>query len=88
MAQQLRALAALLKDSGLIPSTHSMAYNYLTLVPWWPARAPGEHVVHRYTCKQNTLTHKMKLKSDCRFLKVTTLYYKVEATLPEAGNRF
>lgn len=34
------------------------------------------------------LLAKMKLKSDCRFLKVTTLYYKVEATLPEAGNRF
>lgn len=26
-----------------------------------PSRAPGMHVVHRYTCRQNTQTHKTKI---------------------------
>ena len=29
MPQQLRVLAALAEDPGLIPSTHIIAYNYL-----------------------------------------------------------
>ena len=38
MAQQLRVLAALVKDWGLVPSTHTAAHNHLQLQFWgtWP----------------------------------------------------
>ena len=60
MAQQLRALAALLEDQGSIPRTSLMVYGGLTLgalIPFfWPLQAP--HDAHR----QNTHAHKTNNK--------------------------
>jgi len=59
MAQRLRALTALSKDPGSIPSIHMAAHNYVTtvlvtLVPEAPTSS------HRHTCRQNSTAHKTK----------------------------
>jgi hypothetical protein len=62
MAQQLRALAALPENLDLISSTHlwlTIVYNSNAL--FWPLRIPDVYVVHRYTYRQNTHTHKQKI---------------------------
>jgi hypothetical protein len=61
MAQCLRALGTLPDDPGLISSSQ------LTVTPvlgelddfFQPPQAPGMHVVHRHTCRQNFHTHKI-----------------------------
>lgn len=55
----LRALTAVGKNTGSIPSIHKLAYNLLIVVlgdpvPTWLSGTPGLHVVHRHTCRQNT----------------------------------
>ena len=66
VAQQLRALAVLPEDAGLILSPHMVVYKCLKLQSWgsnvffWLLWAPGMYVVHRHTCKQNTHTQKKK----------------------------
>ena len=66
MAQWLRALAALLEDLGSIPSTHITAYTACDSTSrepnphFWPLLASGTHVVHKYTCRQDIHTHKIK----------------------------
>lgn len=61
MAYQLRGLAALPEDPNVVPSTHTVAQPSVSPVPGnpipssiWPPRAPGIHVMHRHTYKQNT----------------------------------
>lgn len=65
-AHQLRALAAIPKDSGSIPSIYIMAKNCLYLHytrrshdPLWPLQAPGMHRVYRVTFSQNICAHKI-----------------------------
>jgi hypothetical protein len=65
MAQWLRALAALPKDLGSIPSTYKEAHKpSVNLVLGgcdtlaWPPELPGASIVYRYSCKPNTHTHK------------------------------
>ena len=58
MAQWMRALAALLKDRGWIPSTHMVAHNCLKPQFQGIKCFLGHcmHMVYRYTCRQDTLT--------------------------------
>lgn len=62
MDLQLRALAALKKDSGLIPSTHIVGHNSSprgSNALFWPPRASDMHMMYLHACKQNTQTHKV-----------------------------
>lgn len=58
MAQGLRVLAALAKDSGLVLSTQVVTHNYLEIqfqglcCLLWPLGAPGTHMAHICTCRQ------------------------------------
>jgi hypothetical protein len=63
MAQWFIELAVHPKNPGSIPSTHRVAHNCLKLNNgfFWSLWAPGMHMVHIYTCKQNTHTHKIKV---------------------------
>lgn len=53
MTYQLRAVAVLPVDLGLIPSTYKVAHNQLELqfresgILIWPLMVPTRHVVHR-----------------------------------------
>jgi hypothetical protein len=61
MAQELSALTALPGDLSVIPRSDMVAHNCLT-VPEDPTEDHSSifrhctHLVHRYTCKQNTHT--------------------------------
>lgn len=60
MGQQLRALAALLENSGLIPGAHIAACNQLQLKFQGIGHPlPGHQALTWYTdmCRQNTHTH-------------------------------
>lgn len=57
VSQQLRALAALVEDSSLVPSTHkassttgnsSFTGSYTLSLP----QAPGTHVRHKHPCRE------------------------------------
>lgn len=68
MAHQLRRLAFLLEDPGLTSSTTRWSQSSVTLVPGEPTPSsglwtPGTHMVHVYTCRQNTQTPKIKSKN-------------------------
>ena len=57
MPQQLRALAILEEDSGLVPSTHIVAkvHNSNSRESntfFWPTQVQGIHMVHMDTCTQ------------------------------------
>lgn len=61
MAQQLRALAVLAENLGLVPSTYSVAHNYVFNSSsrrannvFWPLRVPSMRLVH--TCIQTNKT--------------------------------
>jgi hypothetical protein len=59
MAQQLKALAALLQDLGSVPSTH-MGSSQLFATP-----VPGNLTSsHRHTCRKNANAHTV-----CNFLE-------------------
>jgi hypothetical protein len=65
-------LPALPDDTGSIPSTHMLAYNYYNSSPrvpdtlFWPLWAPGMYVAHRHI-----KTHKLKI-----FLHIKTIKLK------------
>ena len=54
MAQQLRALAALLQDLGLIPSIHMVTHNSLEphYIRFWHLRITSTQVMYRYVRRQ------------------------------------
>lgn len=67
MAQCLRAPTALAEDHGLI-FQHLHSGSQPTVIPIPKDQIPSSgicvhctHVVHRYTSRQNTLTHKIKI---------------------------
>jgi hypothetical protein len=63
MAQWLRALTAVPKDLASIPSTHKVVHNCQRGFDalFWPlCTVPGIDMLHRYTCRQNTHTYKIK----------------------------
>lgn len=59
MAQTL-APTALPEDTGLIPGTNMVVHSHLNPVSggsktlFWSLLAPGTHMVHRLTSRQNT----------------------------------
>lgn len=57
-----RDKAAVTEEPGLSPSTYIVAQLYVTTFPGslMASVAPVVKVVHRYTCRQNTHTHKKK----------------------------
>lgn len=63
-ARQVRALAALSENHDLIPSFYIVAHRHCNSSfmgsngLFWPWQAPGLHVVHRQTQRQNTYTYK------------------------------
>ena len=61
VAQWLRGLAALANELCSICSTHVVAQQFATPIPEYlmPLWAPGTHMAHGHTCKQNTYTHKI-----------------------------
>lgn len=65
MALCLRALAAFAESNkGLVPSTDMVAHNHLiSVLGGLDALSSGlrGHWAHMYTCRQNTLIHKIKL---------------------------
>jgi len=66
MAQQLRAVAALSKDLNRIPAptqwltTISDSRSNGSKAWFWPLQAPGKHMIHRHTYRQNMHMHKIK----------------------------
>ena len=49
----------------MVPNTHGGSQPFITPVPGVPTPieyAPFIHTEHRYTCRQNTQTHKIILK--------------------------
>ena len=61
MAQQLKALAALAEDPGLVPSTHIVANNHLQL-QFQDISGLCRHLVHTwYTDRHKASTHKIKI---------------------------
>lgn len=62
MTQQLRALPPLTEDQGPVLGTHLATHNCLMPAPGDPmASTDTSHVVHIYTCMQNTYTLKIKI---------------------------
>lgn len=54
---QLRALTALTGDLSFVPSTYTAAQNQFSNVFF---QVPEKHMVHRYTCRQDTDRHEIK----------------------------
>lgn len=85
MTQQLKALAALLKDPGSIPSSWQFtsvcnsSSRESDVLFWW---ASGIHVAHRHTCRQNTYTHKIiKFKAPKFLIDIVAAFKKINSSL-------
>lgn len=85
MDLQLRALAALKNDSGLIPSTHIVGHNSSprgSNALFWPPQASDMHMMYLHACKQNTQTHKVvkynyrkNVKHDRNYVNLWLYFY-------------
>lgn len=58
-------------DSGSMPSTFTVAHNCVNLqsqglsdILFWPVLTPDINVIHRYTRKLNTYTHKINISKE------------------------
>lgn len=73
MAPWLRAQTAPTEDPGSVPSIHMMALNHLVpSIQHLPTSVgTGIHIVHTYSCRQNTHTHEIK----------TSLNFKINKNL-------
>lgn len=81
MAQQLRVHAALSEHPSLVSVTHTVAQQLSrasVLEDPTPGLAGTRHVVDRHTCRQNTLTHKIKIKINKQTVKMIPRFSMVE----------
>ena len=86
LAQQLRVLAALAENLASVPNTSMVAHNPLKLISGDPIPSPslliwGMHILHRHTCKQNALTHKIKINKV--ITKKETIHTTVQRNYPQ-----